>query len=215
MEELSFDVPSIRAHGNHEVVGSDTLTFGKETIKQASGGLIEYVPNSKQNKYGFEFEGGAKISTEKLEQLKINLETSEKKKSQEAFEYVKIPDNAWGAEHTKNLNLNDSRGFGGALDVKRLHNEDVRKKIFTGSVVGAATAVVGGLGTVAVGGPGTAMALMGMGIMGFGGGAILALGGLAWGGKKLYDSYKEKKAAKNFMTASVAKQVRQQVSASR
>ncbi len=211
MEKLSFDTPSVTIY-DREIVSSEG--FEKSAITEASRGLIE-----KGKRGELTFEGGKNISPEKLEKLKSTLEASEKEKSQEAFEYVKLSDRMAddfatriGQENpTKNLNINDSAKFEKALGYKMQKNMNVRNKIVATTGVAALSCLPATMGVAAMGGS----VALGMSILLIGAPAILGAGALAWGGKKLYDSYKEKKAAKNFMTASVAKQVRQQVSAPR
>lgn len=200
MKNVDYYVPSVI-----DGTGSRVDDYGSERdrIKEASGGLIEYMPNNKgENGYGFEGEG--KIPPEKLEKLEANLEATENEKSKEAFDYVKLPDKVRGSSLTKNLKLNDGKGFGSALDSRKMHNEGVRDKIKFGAL---GTSVLGTISGVAIAGAGSGAA--GMALIGLMGGAPLVIGGLGWLGKKIYDSYKEKKAVKNFQTASVAQNMRQ------
>lgn len=205
MEQIELDTPDVEISGRSVLNKYD---FQKTAIKEASGGLIEYVPSSKQNKFGYEFENGGTIPPEKISELKANLEITEKDKSKAAFDYLKIPEKAYGSEWSKDLKLNDDRGFSTALTARSMHNEDVRKKIVYGTVGTTAVVTAGGIAAAVIGGAGSTAALLGVTAIAAGGSGILVLGGIGWLGKKIYDSYKEKKAAKNFITASVAQNVR-------
>lgn len=207
MEEIHPSIPEVNSgYGRRPFV--NPASFEGEAVKEASGGLIEYVPSSKQNKFGYEFEGSGKIPPEKLENLKANLEVAEREKYQEMFSYLKVPEKSFGAEWRNDLKLNDAHTFEGALDAKVMHNSDVRKKIFFTGVGCAGVTALGSVGAMIAAGPGTAGAIAALTVGGIAAPAILGIGALGWIGKKIYDSYKEKKAVKNFMIASVAQNVR-------
>ena len=118
-----------------------------------------------------------------------------------AFEYVsKIPKNE--RVLLPQLSVNDPQSFERVLGMKKMANEEARKKIWYSSLAAATTSMVGGVGAIGIGGSGSAAAFYGGVALLGGGGGFLALGALGYGAKKLYDMYKERQAEKNFMKAS-------------
>ncbi len=110
-------------------------------------------------------------------------------------------------ETYQNLSISDPKGFAAALDNRKRHNESVRKKIGVAALTGAGLSFPAGLGAIMAGG--------GSAVLVGGGVGFAALGALGYGGKWLYDKYKERKAKKNFEKASGSKIDWNQFSSSR
>ena len=97
------------------------------------------------------------------------------------------------------------------LNVKERKDKKVRKNILFGTAFSALTAFTGGLGVMAIGGLGTATAALGVAIATGGILGLPIIGGLAWAGKKAWDTYKEEKAAKNYAKADISSKARQNI----
>lgn len=188
--------------------GADTLDIGVDPHVQTGEALKEITGSEISHVDGKGFQLDTKIESGVLKQ---KLESAEEANAKEAFEYVTLPEGEWGANDTKNLSVTNARGFERALSMKKLANAEGRKKFFQRAVVGAAGVSVSGLGAMAFGGAGSAAALYGGIAIAAGGGGLLLMGAAGYGIKKLYDRYKEKKSAKNFMTASVANQAKRRL----
>jgi len=195
-QEMNPDVfNSVSAPDLGEVSSSE---FTREAIKNITGGSIPYV-----NGEGFKIDKDADAR-----HLQEQLALAEETYGAKASEYVKLTNGEWGAEATHNVAVDDERGFEQALAMKKLANENGRKKFFKRALLGATASAGAGITAMGVGGAGSAAAAFGGAAIIAGGGGFLVLGAAGYGIKKLYDRYKEKKSAKDFATASVAQQAK-------
>ena len=186
---IDFEAPSFDG-------GPNSIEYGMEAVKELSGGKLEYRRN-----LGMTNEGKVKISAERAKEIASVVSEKGKEKEGEAFDYVELPDGEDFAERTKNLSMDNQSGFTQALHFKEMANERLREKIITGTAVTGASTFAAGISAATLGYTALGSALT-IGVL-----PIAGAGALAWGGKKLYDMYKVKKAQKNFMAASVARKV--------
>lgn len=94
-----------------------------------------------------------------------------------------------GAEGDADMSLEDLTNLGIKITNKARKNKEARTKIIYGTTAAVGTVYATGAVTAVTMGINTALFTLG------GGFGALALGGAVWAGKKLYDSYKEQKAA--------------------
>ncbi len=178
-------------------------TFGSKSVEE---------PVVEQQRENITLENSEVISAEKAEKMISEFEVNAAKQSQEAFDYVRLKDNEYGADLTKNLSIDNPYSFEDALSYKAMSNKESRKKIILGSVVSGGVGIIGTVATVAAqaGGALSTAAVVGglsaSGLMFLVVPAALAVGGTFWAGKKVYDTLKERGAKKNFEKARTAKE---------
>ena len=208
-DKLDFYAPRIYSGNNSYVQKINEFEYSEKAIREVSDGVLKYEKNK-----GITFEGKTEVLPDQARAMMEKLREAESNRGNEAFEYVKNTTSNKG-ENEEEFSLDDSFAFGNALCDKRSANEKSRAKIYK-TTLGATTASgVGGIagayltgsvagGTALIASPFIAAAAPWL----IGASAVIAGGGLiAQFGKKLYDGYKERKAEKDFMVASVARKV--------
>ncbi|HUY05618.1 MAG TPA: hypothetical protein VMV62_02815, partial [Candidatus Paceibacterota bacterium] len=171
------------------------LEMPRKALKESSGGLLRFD----EMRGVVSGEGGRELSRQKAEVAIQNLERSERERGHDAFEYVASPD------IKEKLEVGNGQAFMSAFSLKQHHNENVRDNIALGASAAGLGTAVAGMGLAAFG-----SSLAGLVLMGVIPVAAVGFGGL--GVKYLYDKYKERKAVKDYSTASIAKGARSKLS---
>ncbi len=162
----------------------------EKTLRETSGGLLRFDKNliRSSEKNGLLPESQAEAAIE-------NLARSEGDYGRKAFDYVASP------ETRGKLEVGDNHAFINAFNLKQNQNEEVRDKTAFGAAAATLSTAVAGMGLAATGSSLAGLVLMGalpVAAIGFGG----------WGAKYLYDKYRERKAVKDYSTATVTKNAR-------
>lgn len=162
----------------------------------------------------FVMESGKQIaSTEEARAMYDQLGNAEVNRFNEAMEYVTIEPDKWGFTATpEGVSLNDPRKFEYALDQKHQNNVKSQKNIFKAGFLAGGSTMTAGIATIAIQGAGApALITLASGVGITAGGVVfaatiplIALGGIGYLGKKIYDRAQENKARKNFETATKA-----------
>jgi hypothetical protein len=179
--------------------------IGRRVLSDISGGRLRFnerggiVPSK----------GGREISPRQAEEIIGNLERSERTYGREAIDYVTAPKRKNGRPEIGNdrgeIEVGKDETFAYALKHKIYRNNDTRGKLALGAAFTSLAPFVAGLGMAIAGTPAAGAVMLGMIPV-----AAISFGGL--GVKYLYDKYKERKAAKDYSTASVAKGARSKLS---
>ena len=177
-------------------IGGSSIEMSRKALKESSGGLLRF---DKETYRVVPAEGGKELSGAKAEAVIRNLERSENERGRDAFDYVASP------ETKGKLEVGDDQAFAKAIGLKSYHNKRVRDNIAFGAAVTSLLPFLTGMG-MAISGSAAAGAVM-LGMLPV---AAIGFGGL--GVKYLYDKYKERKAVKDYTTASVAKGARSKLS---